>query len=142
MDKFEPINWYTAGFKNPVEYFKYAMDFEHDFSNIIITKFNICCIGCILTGIVLADNLPIYEFKSVLIISDNDTENHEGNFEIIHNNINYRIMTSINYAIKNKSHPTDEMIEKSNECISHIISESIIPNSILKIAMIAVSLKL
>jgi hypothetical protein len=142
MDKFEPINWFKAGFKNPVEYFKYAMDFEHDFSNIIITKFTICCIGCILTGIVLADNLPIYEFKSVLTISDNDTENHEGDFEIIHNNINYRIMTWISHAIKNKSHPTDEMIEKSNECISHIISESSIPNSILKIAMIAVSLKL
>jgi hypothetical protein len=142
MDKFEPINWFKAGFKNPVEYFKYAMDFEHDFSNIIITKFTICPTGCILTGIVLADNLPTYElFKSVIAISDK-TENHEGDFKIMSGGINYRIITSLDSAIKKNSHPTDEMKKKSAECISRITSESIIPKKIIKLAMIAVSLEL
>ena len=141
MDEFVPINWFEAGFKNPVEYFKYAMNFKHDFGNIIITEFTICPDSCVLTGIVIANNLPIYEFESIITIS-NEAKNNEGDFKIMYNNINYRIMTTIDYAIKNNSHPTVETKEKSNEFMSRIISESIIPGPIFKIAMIAVILEL
>ena len=141
MDEFVPINWFEAGFKNSVEYLKYAMNFKRDFGNIIITEFTICPDSCILTGIVLANNLPIYEFESIITIS-NEAGNNEGDFKIMYNNINYRIMTTIDYAIKNKIHPTVETKEKSNEFMSRIISESIIPGPIFKIAMIAVILEL
>lgn len=141
MNEFVPTNWFEAGFKNPVEYFKYAMNFKHDFGNIIITEFAISPDSCVLTGIVIANNLPIYEFESIITIS-NEAGNNEGDFKIMYNNINYRIMTTIDYAIKNKSHPTVETKEKSNEVMSRIISESIIPGPIFKIAMIAVILEL
>lgn len=141
MDEFVPINWFEAGFKNTVEYFKYAMNFKHDFGNIIITEFTISPDSCTLTGIVIANNLPFYEFESIITIS-NETKNNEGDFKIMCNNINYRIMTTIDYAIENKSHPTVDTKEKSNEFISRIISESIIPGPIFKIAMIAVILEI
>jgi hypothetical protein len=141
MKKFEPINWYTAGFKNPVEYLKYAMDFEHDFSDIIITKFTTCPIGCILIGTVLANNLPYYKFESTITTSENNyDENHEGDFEIMYNGLYYRIRTLIDYDIKDVILTADR-IDKSSELLNHIILE-LFPKKIIKMAMIAVSLKL
>jgi hypothetical protein len=141
MTEFVPINWFEAGFKNPVEYFKYAMDFKHDFSNVIITKFTIRPDGCILTGVVLANTLPYYKFESIIATSENNyAENNEGDFEIMYNGLYYRICTFIDYDIDDVI-LTADMIDKSSGLLNHIILE-LFPKKIIKMAMIAVSLKL
>jgi hypothetical protein len=143
---FVPINWHKAGLENKVAYLKYALDFEHNFSNIMVTKTNLCHNGCIIRGKISSNHADYSSvvFKSRITISNNNgvannnIGNHEGDFEIIYNGLNYRIRTDIGPT--DHFEITDQMRETSEKLNSCILK--FLPERVVKMAAIAAYLEL
>jgi len=144
MSDFVPLNWFNSGFKSPIEYFKYAADYNHDFKNVVIfgvknNEYDKCAIYE-LHGIVMYQN-KWTTFSSFIvnqqIFKFDHIQNNEGDFEIEYNGISYSISTNIK-----DSYDIDEIDEidyhKSNELIQTIN----LPEYIIKLALIAVSFEI
>ena len=141
MSNFVPLNWYTSGFTSPIEYFKYAADFNHDFQNVVIFE----------VKNIEHDKYKIYELRGVVmyqnkwttfssfiiqqqIIKFHNAQNNEGDFEIEYNGLLYSISTNIDTLFD--IDPTEADRSKSNELIQNIN----LHEYIIKLALIAASL--
>jgi hypothetical protein len=94
--KFEPFNWYKKGL-TPVRYYLLASRFEHDFDNIEITNvFEESEQKFIIQGKCFIDeDLCNFETKISVNSFGNSRPDNEGDFNVLYENVNYRIETTI-----------------------------------------------
>lgn len=140
MVEFVPINWFNAGFESTVDYIKYAGEFEHDFSAIIVISAIYSAGRYTLTCVQFCDT--IRKFRSDITPNWPGfglDKNDESEFAYIYNGVNYMISTDILMdEINHGINPTDEIRQKSDELIQNIN----LPDQIIKMAMIAINIEL
>lgn len=139
MTSFTPFNWYTAGFNSPIHYYLFAVNYEHNFKNIVILK--------------TTQNNNKYSIYGKCIINDklcdfvtHITEhfegaflNHEGDFTIKYQGLTYRINTTIDTeSISNKNE-----YDLNNNAIDNINLINLnLPNYVIKIVLLVLYLEI
>ncbi len=132
---FQPFNWYSAGLISPVEYYKFALQYEHNFNTVIS---NTKCSGNIYQtiGKCLIDK-KLNDFR--IDITKNFkgvSAEHEGDFTINHNGIIYRVDT----IIDSKNDSEINKYEFNKDPINAIDLD--IPKDVIKMAMIVLHLEI
>lgn len=130
---FKPFNWYSAGLVSPVEYYKLALQYEHNFNIVLYSTIHSGNIYRI-TGKCLFNNY-LNDFKTDIIKDFNGiSAQNEGDFTMNHNGIVYRIATTI-YSTTYSNINTYEFNKDPVNTINLDI-----PKDVIKMAMIVLCL--
>jgi hypothetical protein len=146
---FKPFNWYSAGLRSPIEYYKYALEFDHDFDRIVISQAlkydNTYYINgkCISTGDIRLSDGSYKRYNELCVFNTDITKNfngtlvteNEGDFIIEYDNIKYRINTTIQTGIE-----CDKGYRFTTDPINTINLD--IPKDVIKMAMLVLQLEI
>ena len=137
--QFTPFNWYKAGLKSPVEYYRAAAQYTHTFENVIVDKtvqnenaFSIYG-KCKIDNICYAYDTHITKYD---VGERFQSSQDEGDFTILSNGSIYRIVTTINtehaIGINKRMFVENPMTKIKSE----------LPTDVIKIALLVLQLEI